>query len=210
DLTSFTAKPDDNAITLNWSILTDEQISGFNLYRRVANPTTNPNLVGTDYNLSNPGGENTYSRKNPDTQWTKVNTSLITGTNPYSYTDRGIAPNTTYEYKLEAVVSDKSETLGTTECTSGNGMPTSFGITRVYPTPADDIINIDVIIPEKADIDIGVYDIMGRRVSTIAGGQYNSGEYTIVGDVSYLTDGVYIVRMTTDGFSASKRFVIAR
>ena len=157
-------------------------------------------------------GEIAQYPPNPDNDyvWTKVNTSLITGTNPYSYTDRDITPNTKYEYKLEAVMSDRQETLGTTECTSGKGAPSSFEIARVYPTPADDRISIDVIIPEQADIDISIYDITGRRVSTIASGLYNTGEYTITSNVSSLTDGVYLVRMTAGGLSASKRFVVAK
>jgi len=139
-----------------------------------------------------------------------VNSSLITGTNPYSYTDRDITPETKYEYKLEAVVSDRNETLGTTSVTSGNENPSSFEITRVYPTPADNQISIDIIIPTKSYIDISIYDITGRIVSTVASGLYNQGEYTLTSDISYLANGVYIVRMIADGFSASKNFVIAK
>ncbi|MGQ9706396.1 MAG: T9SS type A sorting domain-containing protein [bacterium] len=50
----------------------------------------------------------------------------------------------------------------------------------------------------------------GRKVNTVSSGLYNPGEYTLTSDVSGLTNGVYIIRMTTDGFSGSKRFVIAR
>jgi hypothetical protein len=215
DLTSFTAKPNNDAITLNWSVSTDEDISGFNLYRREMLsgaihelPLQTP--VGTDYNLFTPVGEDDNPCPNTNSQWTKVNTSLITGTNPYSYTDRDVLPETTYEYKLEAVVSDKNETLGTTSVNSGNGTPASFNIVRIYPTPADDRINIDVVIPSQSNIDISIYDIAGRKVSTIAGGQYNMGEYKLASDVSFFANGVYIVIMTSEGLSASKNFVVAR
>jgi len=203
DLTSFSAKPNNDAITLNWSISTDEDISGFNLYRRVDSPTL--------YTLPTVGEIATFPLQTDDnTQWTRVNTSLITGTNPYSFTDRDITPETNYEYKLEAVVSDRQETLGTTECTSGKGTPGSFDIVRIYPTPANDRTSIDVVIPEEADIDIAIYDISGRRVRTIASGQYNEGEYTLSSYITGLTNGVYIVRMTANGFSSSKNFVVAK
>jgi hypothetical protein len=226
DLTSFTAKPNNNAITLNWSVTTDEEISGFNLYRRfvpsgvihelpIQYPPVGavhelPTTVGEDLSQRDPVLGDDNPCPNADTQWTKVNTSLITGTNPYSYTDRDIMPETTYEYKLEAVTNDKSETLGTTQVTSGEGTPSSFDIARIYPTPASSQINIDVTIPLQSDIDISIYDITGRRVSTVASGLYNSGEYTLTSDISGLINGVYIVRMTADGFSVSKNFVIAR
>jgi len=218
DLTSFSAMPNNDAITLNWSVSTDEDISGFNLYRRVVEPWVIHELplqtpVGTDYNLSSnstTAGEDDNPCPNDDTQWTKVNTSLITGTNLYSYTDRDVLSETAYEYKLEAVVSDKNDTLGTTQVTSGNGTPSSFEIVIIYPSPASSVINLDVSIPTSSDIDISIYDISGRKVGTVANGLYNSGEYTIEGDVSVITDGVYIVKMTSEELSASKRFVIAK
>jgi hypothetical protein len=201
DLTSFTAKPNNDTITLNWSVSTDEDISGFNLYRRFSTPTgVSPVREIAQSPLQS--GENYV--------WTKVNTSLITGTNPYSYTDRNVMPETSYEYKLEAVTNDTSEMLGTTECTSEKGTPESFDITSIYPCPASDRIRIDVVIPEQADIDISIYDITGRKVATVASGLYNSGEYTLTSDVSGLKNGVYILRMNSDGFSASKNFTVAR
>ncbi|MGQ9706409.1 MAG: T9SS type A sorting domain-containing protein [bacterium] len=201
DLTSFSVKPNNNAITLNWSVATDEDISGFNIYRRIAIPTSISTV-----------GEIAQSplQTEDNTRWTKVNTSLITGSNPYSYTDSDIEPNTTYEYKLEAVVSDKNETLGTTECTAGKGVPDSFDIVSIYPCPTSSIINLDVNIPVSSYIDIAIYDITGRKVATVTSGLYNPGEYTLISDITGLTNGVYIVKMTTDGFNASKRFVIAR
>ncbi|MGQ9707044.1 MAG: T9SS type A sorting domain-containing protein [bacterium] len=205
-LTSFTAKSKDSSIILKWIISTDEDIIGFNLYRRTFLPPSNKTVVPDCSVLE------AYSplKMNDNTKWTRVNISLIRGSNPYSYTDRDIAPNTNYEYKLEVVKNNNAETLGTTMCASDSSTPSSFEITRVYPCPADSRITIDVIIPERSDIDIGIYDISGRRVSTIANGLYNQGEYTLTGDVSGLTDSVYIVRMTEDGLSVSKRFVIMR
>jgi len=214
-LTSFTAMPGNDAITLNWTISTDEDISGFNLYRRIVPPGVIHELplqtpVGTDYNMSTTACEDTYPRTDTNTQWTKINTSHITGTNPYSYTDKNVLPETKYEYKLEAVISDRSETLGTTSVTSGNENPSSFEITKIYPTPAVDSISIDVVLPEQVNIEITIYDITGRKVSTVARGLCNPGEYTLTSDVSWLTNGVYIVRMTTDSGCVSKNFVVAR
>jgi hypothetical protein len=205
-LTSFSAKPNGSSVVLDWSVTTDEDISGFDLYRRITQPGAIHKLPLQNTHV----GEIHESPSSAEEEWTKVNSSLITGTNPYSYTDRDITPETSYEYKLDAVVSDKNETLGTTECTSGNGTPGNFEIVSIYPCPASSVINVDMNIPNNSDIDIAIYDITGRKVGTIAGGLYNSGEYTLTSDVSFLANGVYIVRMTTGELSASKNFVIAR
>jgi hypothetical protein len=238
-LTSFSAKPNNNAITLNWSISTDEYISGFNLYRRVVPPGAIHELplqtpVGTDYNLSTPAS----TRLNPvgavrelpttvgkdlsqrdsapgdehpcpdDTQWTRVNTSLITGTNPYSYTDRTVMPETNYEYKLEAVKNDRTETLGTIECESGN--PSSYNIT-IYPNPLyDNNINIDIISASNVNnVNLNIYDISGRLVNSELI-NIITGINKISIDTTMFSSGVYIIKITSGEVSVNKRFVNVR
>jgi len=216
DLTSFTAKPNNDAITLNWYVTTNEDISGFNLYRRIMPPGVIHELplqyspVGEIHELSTPVGEDDNPCPNADSQWTKINTSLITGTNPYSYTDRDITPETKYEYKLEAVTNDTSEMLGTTECTSEKGTPESFDITSIYPCPASDYINCVVSVSDAKVVNISIYDISGRIVSksfvnvdkpSITEVKINTGE---------LSNGVYILTATTETEIATKRFVIVR
>jgi hypothetical protein len=71
-LLSFTATPqEDFSVLLNWQVecTEGEQIAGFNLYRREIN-----NDIAAE--VANLG-----------CKWTKVNSSLITGQNPHSYSD---------------------------------------------------------------------------------------------------------------------------
>jgi len=217
-LTSFSAKPNNDAITLNWTISTDEDISGFNLYRRIIAPFTVSTVRENSYSPTcspAPVGEIAQSPPNPDNDyvWTKVNTSLITGTNPYSYTDRDITPNTNYEYKLEAVVSDKNETLGTTECTSEN--PSSFDIT-IYPNPSSGTFTLKY----KGDIselsNIKIYDISGRLVKDIDIPQSdtesvnindNTSVREILLDISDIKDGLYIIGV---GDNVYKKLLLLR
>jgi len=101
NLLSFTAThKDDSSVFLNWSIETTEgeEIVGFNLYRR-------PFAEGDDTYHRLDGdmwGEDGAPRLlNED--WNKINPSLITGENPYSYIDDDVDSGMTYEYQLEAV-----------------------------------------------------------------------------------------------------------
>jgi hypothetical protein len=193
-LNSFTASLTDKGVILTWDVTSDVKIRGFNLYRTTAQEK--------DISASELTSSPTIIR-------TKVNKDLITGNNPYSYTDRTTDKNANYVYKLEAVTSDKADVLGETK-TNGNQAPSSFALTSVYPNPANGNINLSIAVPENAMIDISIYDIAGRKVSTVASGLYNPGEYTLTSDVSGLTSGVYIVRMTAEGFGASKNFVVAK
>lgn len=194
-LTSFTALTTDKGIELEWSVSTDIPINGFNLYRSIPETSLAPSNFDSSSSL--------------DTAWTKVNTNLITGKNPYSFTDTTANTDTTYTYRLEAVTGENAEIIGETESTNSS-VPSSFALNNVFPNPVYNSINVSIDIPENANIEICVYDITGRKVSTLASGLYAPGEYTITSDVNNLSSGVYILRMTSESFVSAKNFVIAK
>jgi len=204
-LLSFTADPSGaSAVNLRWSISADEgdNILGFNLYRRelqegaIHKLRIQPKDVGeaSRYNL-------------PD--WHKVNSTIITGTNPYSYTDTGVAENTQYEYKLEAVMGGEgSETLGTT--TVETGEPASFGIVRLYPLPTSDTLNCTLSVPGEQNIEIQLYDLSGRKVMEKIVKADNMDKFTVELDVSNLSSGVYTLKANAGDMSDSKRVLVVR
>ncbi|RLC42335.1 MAG: hypothetical protein DRH51_01025 [Candidatus Coatesbacteria bacterium] len=204
-LLSFTADASGaSAVNLRWSIATDEggNIAGFNLYRRV--------ITKSEKTLA---GDDTYHRT--DTQlikneWHRVNSTIITGTNPYSYTDTGVAENTQYEYKLEVVLTDNEggETLGTT--TVETGIPAGFTILRLYPNPVSDIVNCILSVPHSCEIEIAIYDISGRRLLSKEVHIENKGKSEVSFGVDNLADGVYSLIMSNGATNLSRIFVIAR
>ncbi|RLC41477.1 MAG: hypothetical protein DRH44_07355 [Candidatus Coatesbacteria bacterium] len=214
-LLSFTAdasKP--SAVNLRWSISADEgdDILGFNLYRRelkegaIHKLRIRPKDVGEA-----PVRENYNSPLQRDNlpEWHKVNSTTITGTNPYSYTDTGVAENTQYEYKLEAVMGgDSGETLGTT--TVETGEPASFGIVRLYPNPTSDIVNCVLRVPEPCEVDIAIYDISGREVSEERFSVENAGKTEVFLDISGFVDGVYTITAYLNNECESRRIVVAK
>ncbi|RLC42784.1 MAG: hypothetical protein DRH44_05980 [Candidatus Coatesbacteria bacterium] len=214
-LLSFTADPSGaSAVNLRWSISTDEgdNISGFNLYRRelqegaIHELRIQPGDVGEA-----PVRENYNSPLQRDNipDWQRVNSTIITGTNPYSYTDTGVAENTQYEYKLEAVRDgDDSETIGTTMVETGT--PASFGIVRLYPNPASDIVNCILRVPKPCEVNIAIYDISGRRVMERVTEVEGCGEAELYIEVSGLSSGIYTLNASDGDNSTSERFVIVK
>jgi hypothetical protein len=208
DLTAFSAVAKDNAVLLSWSVecTQGEQIAGFNLYRRE---------IVTD---SAPCVAESYSSplQKQDALWTKVNSSLITGQNPYSYTDSP-ANGGDYpanggeggEYKLEAVLADESaETLGTTQVTTQQ--PTTFTIVNLYPNPASETVTCLLSVPNAGSIDLKLYDLSGRIVLEKQIIVSEPNEMSAVLDVSSLASGVYTLQATCGGSGASAKCVVAR
>lgn len=205
NLTTFSAEStNSNSINLNWSCETTEgeHIEGFNLYRRemgLEEDSVIDGVVGTKAFSSLPI---------VDEDWSQINSSLITGQNPYSYIDDTVDSGNTYEYRLEAVVEDSPETLGTTTGTCG--LPKSFEIASIHPNPATDEVTITLSTPESVDVMIEVYDITGRVVKTLSLGDVETGEHTEVVNTSDLSSGVYTVKATAGVVQSTKRMVVVR
>jgi len=195
NLTTFSALSSDNAILLNWSVETTggEQLAGFNLYRREIN---NVNDIAAE--VSNLGRI-----------WTQVNPSLITGQNPYAYTDEDVQMGITYEYELEAVLADETaETLGTTQATTAQ--PTTFGIVSLYPNPSYETMTCLLSVPDAGLVELALYDLSGRMVWEKQINVSEPNEMSAVLDVSCLASGVYTLQASFGSVEASARCVVAR
>ncbi|HEC80650.1 MAG TPA: T9SS type A sorting domain-containing protein [Firmicutes bacterium] len=203
ELISFTADDREDEIVLRWSVSNtgDEEIAGFNLYRRDMSESEH-GTVRENYNSPLQDGG--------ISGWQKVNTTLITGTNPYSYIDTDVEEGKQYEYKLEAVMDDdSSEVLGTTKAETG--MPPSFTITIIYPNPAEDAIRISISTPVSTSLTVEVYDITGRLVIAEAIGEVDEGESTVLLDTASLASGVYAIKAKGEnGDTSLKRMIILR
>lgn len=74
-----------------------------------------------------------------------------------------------------------------------NQAPTEFGLGSSYPNPFNPTTTIPFSLPERAKVQIAVYDVMGRRVAFLADGTYETGTHQVTFDASYLSSGVYLV-----------------
>jgi hypothetical protein len=185
-----------NAISITWSVeaTEGESIAGFNLYRREMAAVETRKVTGTGGSANKVSGE-----------WTKVNAALITGENPYVYIDASVEPGVTYEYKLEAVVDGRAETLGTTTGTAG-AQPAAFALYQSRPNPARGEAVISFELPENTEVTLSVYDLSGRKVATMADGLLPAGEHERA--VSGLAPGVYVYRLDAGGFVAAQKMVV--
>jgi hypothetical protein len=62
----------------------------------------------------------------------------------------------------------------------------------------------------EGDVKIVVYDVQGREVQTLVNERLNPGKYEVKFDGSMLTSGVYFYRLTTDGFSETKKMILLK
>ncbi len=79
------------------------------------------------------------------------------------------------------------------------------------PTPNPSSVNCAVAftITERSTLDVAIYDLLGRKISTLASGDYDMGSYTISGETASLQNGVYFIRFVAQGQIVTKQFIVS-
>lgn len=98
----------------------------------------------------------------------------------------------------------------TTSTSIPNEMPARFALSQNYPNPFNPTTNITYALPEAANVRLEVFNIMGQRVATLVNNQQNAGYHTVTFDASRLSSGMYIYRLSADGFVESRTMMLVK
>ena len=85
-------------------------------------------------------------------------------------------------------------------------LPTIMKLEANYPNPFNPSTVIRYQLPNTGHVNMSVFDILGRQVTTLVNGQKDAGYYSAIFDGSKFASGVYFVRLIVQG-SNSKPFV---
>ncbi|MCP4230633.1 MAG: T9SS type A sorting domain-containing protein [bacterium] len=83
--------------------------------------------------------------------------------------------------------------------------PTGFALSPAYPNPSHGAATISFALPRTCDVDLTLFDIKGRKVRTLTGGEYQAGEYDV--EVAGLTRGIYLYRLEAGEFADTRKLI---
>ncbi|MFA7362072.1 MAG: T9SS type A sorting domain-containing protein [Candidatus Kapaibacterium sp.] len=95
-------------------------------------------------------------------------------------------------------------------------IPSAYSLGQNYPNPfnARTVIRFEVQKLESrsqnSEVTLKIFDITGKEVATLVNERLQAGTYETTFDGSGLNSGVYFYRLTTDGFSETKRMVLIK
>lgn len=72
------------------------------------------------------------------------------------------------------------------------------------------LVTLSYSLPSSSTLELSVYDASGRRVETLMQSHQSSGLHEVTWDASCVASGVYFVRLSASGKSASERVVILK
>ncbi|MBI5730465.1 MAG: T9SS type A sorting domain-containing protein, partial [Ignavibacteriales bacterium] len=91
-----------------------------------------------------------------------------------------------------------------------NQTPLDVQLYENYPNPFNPTTKISFSIPQKSQIKLKVFDVLGREVANLADGVYEVGKYEVTFDASKLPSGVYFYNLTTGSNSISKKMLLVK
>lgn len=86
----------------------------------------------------------------------------------------------------------------------------ALGLSAPFPNPASASTTIRYEIEAPSFAEIVVYDVLGRRAATLAGGPRAPGTYAETLDTSILPAGLYLVRLASGGQTRTLTLTVAR
>jgi len=129
------------------------------------------------------------------------------------FVDDAVVSGTRYEYVLVAHAASGSTF---TSQRAGVTVPSAALVLRQNaPNPFTQSTMIGITLPERAEIDVAVFDVTGRRVATIAAGARDAGEHDLVWNGTddagqRVGAGVYFYRLEAGNQTLTRKLLVMR
>ncbi len=88
--------------------------------------------------------------------------------------------------------------------------PSGFALAQNYPNPFNATTTLSYSLPTTSHVDLRIYDLTGREVSTLMQREQHAGTYRVLLDGSRLASGTYFVRLQAGMFSKTQKIVLLK
>jgi hypothetical protein len=178
-------------------------------------------LVGKNVQLSwataseinNAGFEVERRRLSQNESWQKIGfvqgRGMTTERRQYAFVDANVSGKT--QYRLKQLDFDgQFEYSNILEVDAG--LPKTFALNQNYPNPFNPTTVIAYQLPISGQVKLELFDVLGRKVSTLVNAQQGAGvqTYALNAQALNLSSGTYFYRLTAGGFTETKRMMLVK
>ena len=90
-------------------------------------------------------------------------------------------------------------------------VPNEVELQQNFPNPFNPSTTIQYALPEQAQVNLTVYDMLGQQVATLLSGQVQSaGSHSVNFDASNLSSGMYIYRLQAGSQSITRKMILLK
>ena len=88
--------------------------------------------------------------------------------------------------------------------------PREFRLHQAYPNPFNPSTTIAFDVPRAANVELTVFDMLGREVITLVNQKYQPGQYKTTFDAGQFPSGLYFYRIRMGGFQQTRKMLLVR
>jgi hypothetical protein len=89
-------------------------------------------------------------------------------------------------------------------------IPDVYSINQNYPNPFNAATTIKYGLPENGHVTVEVYDLLGRRVTTLVNEYQDAGYHQVTWNAGRYTSGTYFYRIQANDYSEQKRMLLVK
>ncbi len=181
-LTDFTAEVINSYVSLNWETATEINNYGFEIERLKEENWQKLAFIEGHGNCNSPK------------KYSFIDRRIWDGTIKYRL--KQIDFNGNFKYSDDVVVEIKTQI--------------QYQLFQNYPNPFNPITTIKYEIPIEQNIELSVYNALGRQVKIIEKGYKKAGRYLLEFDGSFLSSGIYYYQLKSDYHVVTKKMLILK
>ncbi|MCL5028609.1 MAG: T9SS type A sorting domain-containing protein [Bacteroidetes bacterium] len=91
-----------------------------------------------------------------------------------------------------------------------NSTSQDFSLEQSYPNPFNPTTKISFSLPQKNQIKLKVFDVLGREIQILADGVYEAGKYEVEFNANSLSSGVYFYNLSDGTNSITKKMLLMK
>lgn len=197
ELTTFTVNITESGVNLFWETATEVNNYGFDIERKfvthVATAEVDNNQLNAEWEPIGfvEGYGNSNSVKN------------------YSYADNELSVSGSYKYRLKQIDIDGKYEYSQ-EIEVEFGIPAEFEVSQNYPNPFNPTTTISYSIPERTNVQLIIFNLLGQTVKTLFNKEHLPGKYNFEVDASNFSSGTYFYRLSTDKNVETKKMILLK
>jgi len=88
--------------------------------------------------------------------------------------------------------------------------PTEWSLSEPYPNPFNPLTTIKFALLEDSKVRLTIYDLSGREVASLLNDELKAGTHSATWNAEGVTSGIYLVKMETPTFSATKKVTLVK
>jgi len=89
-------------------------------------------------------------------------------------------------------------------------IPEKFELSQNYPNPFNPSTKIRFNLPEKSNVKLTVYNLLGEKIASLINNELSAGVYEIEFQAKNLSSGMYFYRLETPKQTITKKMILSK